>query len=47
MEVINILKDGTVVDDMSKITVPEDNQFYDVIRGFHDRHNREHKEEEK
>lgn len=41
MQVVNILKDGTVVNDMSKITVPEDSQFYDVVRGFHDRHNNE------
>jgi hypothetical protein len=32
MKVINILADGTVVEDMSQITVPLDNPVYDVCK---------------
>lgn len=35
MTVINILKDGTVVDDMSTVTVPEEivEKIYNIVKG--------------
>lgn len=35
MTVINILKDGTVVDDMSTVTVPKEvvEKIYNIVKG--------------
>ena len=30
MEVINVFSDGTVIKDISTVTVPKDNRIYDV-----------------
>ena len=34
MKVINILSDGTQVEDISKIEVPTDNNIYNVCQGI-------------
>lgn len=35
MTVINILKDGTIVDDMSTVTVPQEivKRIYNIVKG--------------
>lgn len=37
MKIINILADGTQVEDMSTITVPIENGLYEVCRGILER----------
>lgn len=39
MKIINILADGTQVEDMSTITVPIENGLYEVCRGILERQN--------
>ena len=40
MQVINVLSDGTIVEDMSTITVPVDNLIYEVCKRIGERHDR-------